>query len=157
MKKILLLLFITTSSVAQKISIEDDIKLRVGFMEIIVERKKSNENTFRDAQYKVLSFINFTDGQKKVLDTLFSNSWNKRLNLFNKIDDVDDVKNINEFIRHLVSNERVFRNQLTKEQLEIYNSELKKNESKSDDGRKVILRSMYFTDEQYKDYLAKFK
>ncbi|UUC45555.1 hypothetical protein [Flavobacterium cerinum] len=158
MKKTTLILFISLLLtpiyvIAQKLNIEDEIKLRVGVMEMIVERKKTNENVFKDANYKMLNFLSFSENQKKVLDTLFSKSWSKRLELYNNIKGADDKKNITEFINYLVKNETIFRKVLTKEQLTIYNDELKKNEGKSDDARKIIVRAMYFTDDQYNEFI----
>lgn len=151
---ILLILFLSVPicGIAQKLNKEDEIKLRIGVMEMIVERKKTDENVFRDANYKMLNFLSFSDSQKKVLDTLFSNSWNKRLELYSKIKDTEDKKSISEFINYLVKNEALFRKILTKEQLTLYNDELKKNEGKSDDARKIIIRAMYFTDDQYNEF-----
>jgi|GEM_PF-3510990 len=151
-KTTLILLFLylicPIAGIAQKLNIDDEIKLRVAMMEMIVERGKSNETTYKDAQYKVLNFLNFTDNQKKSLDTLFSNSWKKRLELFGKIKNTKDSKNINEFMKYIVEVENRFREQLTVSQLELYKKETQDAENQNEPGTKLLLRSMYFTDNQ---------
>lgn len=151
----LLLLLIPVCGFSQKMTYKNDVKFRIGVMKMIVERKKTDENKFRDAQYKLLDFLTFSDSQKNTLDTLFSNSWNKRLALFENIKKPDNREDNTDYIKYLLKYEMQFRSQLTTNQRILYNSVMINIEKKADTGEKALLKGLFFSDEKYSEYVKK--
>ena len=135
---------------------EKSIKLKVSVIQNFIQKGEEGETLFWQTKGKItFGIVNYTEEQNPVFRDLFISQYKEIVPIFNKMNQTEDERDTNLFIKTLIRQEQDYRKLLTEEQLKRYLNQLAEFE-KSNPTANDSYSSLFFSDKLLREYIARF-
>ena len=135
---------------------EKSIKLKVSVIQNFIQKGEEGETAYWQTKGKItFGIVNYTEEQNPVFRDLFISQYKEIVPIFNKMNQTEDERDTNLFIKTLIRQEQDYRKLLTEEQLKRYLNQLEEFE-KSNPTANDSYSSLFFSDKLLKEYITRF-
>jgi hypothetical protein len=135
---------------------EKSIKLKVSVIQNFIQKGEEGETAYWQTKGKItFGIVNYTEEQNPVFRDLFISQYKEIVPIFNKMNQTEDERDTNLFIKTLIRQEQDYRKLLTEEQLKRYLNQLAEFE-KSNPTANDSYSSLFFSDKLLREYIARF-